>query len=216
MEVWVGREPSMISARKEPRLYRHRRKRRGSAVTVLFIFYFLLPCILPSVVAKADDEGRKVNNDQKLGSGEFHSHLLHSEKNDTVQFILDVYVGGNVDIYIMTSYQFRNRYEEDKEFNTSFEREHVSYLNGTWIELGHDSYYMIIDNKDNAHPDDAVSNDDVVYHLEYDSYWTDDAGKAAWFVIVFCGIIPATAAIAIGWIVNIGNRKRQKGLGLKL
>lgn len=70
------------------------------------------------------------------------------------------------DIYIMTWPEVK-RLQANETFKAQVYKERINNVTFKWHQPDDKTYYLVIDNMDNARPDDAAPYSEIVYSLEY-------------------------------------------------
>ena len=140
-------------------------------------------------------DGTETIRNKNLDQDEHDQYYLWQSKGREVDVNFLVVDGSPADVYIMSRDEYNehyNHYSGSKDFNASFQMENVTTVDATWTQPDDQTYYLIIDNENNAHSNDAKPEGNIRYDLEYDNSIIDEEGieVLAWGCIgCFVGIV---------------------------
>lgn len=132
---------------------------------ILVLFLFIVCTGIPKANAQREKgveyegiDGMKIV-DPDLAAG--------FRKYDRITVEVNITSGGPVDIYLLKESEYK-KLEENVSFKASISKEHVNHTRFKWEKPDDKTYYLVIDNKDNAHTNDAVPISDVTYNYTAD------------------------------------------------
>jgi len=183
--------------------------RRIPAITIILIIA-VMPLLSLSFLlipqASADNDYRTVK------TGESVKYGIGGDPEDTFSIDFSISNGSTADLYIMTKNEYETNYDEGRGFNTTFEQERVDLLNDEkWTRPDDQTYYLVVDNKDNARSSDAVPEGNITDYVNYfnetqvEEFLEDffDAGSK---VLVACCAVIIIVIIAVIWLVTRNNK----------
>ena len=88
-------------------------------------------------------------------------------KYDRISVEVNITSGGPVDVYLLKESDY-NKLVENVSFKASITKEKVNHTKFKWEKPDDKTYFLVIDNKDNAHPNDAVPTSNVNYNYSAD------------------------------------------------
>ena len=184
------------------------RKQIIPTLTVLVMVGLIL--LVPFLPAS---EAKRTLKDVELEEDSYKSYLLISSMDDEVEVNFTVTSGGNVDLYIMTSEMYRDRYQQDLHFNPAMVRENITTARFTWTQPDDSTYYLVIDNWDNGRTTDAKPTGNVTYDLFYDDGFLDDLDELfgmAMMMVVGCCLLVIIVVVVVIWLLF---RKKKDNQG---
>ncbi len=107
------------------------------------------------------------------------------------------------DVYILTHDEYDNL-SAGRDFEAAKEFERRSSFGFSWMQKDDDNYYLVIDNADNAHPNDARPNGDLSFEIEYhqEDYKDDETIWQLWAVAICTTIFIVVVVIVIARVVT--------------
>ena len=183
-------------------LHTGKRKVNGIRCFLHIVIVFMLVLIALPAVCIADN----TYNNVLLEKDDHDAYALLSSKGDNVEIDFSVITpGAKVDVYIMTYLEYRDNYmEENRTFEAVFSRQNVSVVKENWKEPDDQSYYLVIDNENNSHPDDAEPVGSVRYNLFYDDKWDEKVEEILGYgiaLVVGCCAITIIIIIVVIWLI---------------
>ncbi len=123
--------------------------------------------------------------------------------------------GAKVDVYILTDTQYTN-YQSGSSFTAKVAKEGVSSTDFSFKPSDMATYYLVIDNKDNAKTTDAVPTGDVTVDYEYTDPLSatigalEEAGETA-FMLCILGIVVIViiVVVVIVVIIKVASKGKQ-------
>ena len=134
-----------------------------------------------------------------LASGEYHGYDItgYSDSSKYLVFDLDVLGSVDLDIYILNSTEYTN-YGRGADFNAIKEYERTLDRNFSWMQRESGDHYLVIDNKDNAHSNDARPTGDISYTMGYHTEdYKDGSHSLLWMYVCLAGFLLAVFIVII-------------------
>jgi len=155
----------------------------------LFLFVLLISTLIIPQFALAKEYDHNVlaildAGDYKAYPVESYYYSSYLEKGDEIEVEVNVKSGGNIDVYLLYEDQYEDYLEDANNTNTSKvftfvengSKENTKQFSYTY-EVEYDGkYYIVIDNRDNSQPDDAVPTGNVEVEMGYSRTWTGYGG----------------------------------------
>ena len=169
-------------------------------VLLVYVIALMIAVTVIAVISM-NAVGKQTIKSKQLNEDEHETYSLYSSIDDEVDITFSVTEGGQVDIYIMSSDEY-SKYNRDEDFSASYTKEKKSRLdNEKWVQPDDQDYYLVIDNKNNAHSNDAEPDGSITYDLEYDDHWAEDVGEAIATVCIACGAIIVVVVIVVIYLI---------------
>jgi len=124
-----------------------------TAVSILFLVSF-------------SEVSAEENRNEEVGEG-YKYYYVFTETGEQVNYEVYVTEGKEIDVYILTKLE-KNDYEDGKDFNASKMHENILTVQSKYRITDNQTYYIVIDNQDNAHENDAIYEQDVTYDFIVD------------------------------------------------
>jgi hypothetical protein len=104
------------------------------------------------------------------------------------------------DVYILDAEQY-DRYRSGMNFREEIGKENITAVEKMKFtsKIDGPSYYLVVDNMDNAHPGDAYANETISVNVFIEEIENEDLSMA--FFFAFCGIVSIVIITIILWIV---------------
>lgn len=83
---------------------------------------------------------------------------LGFRKYDRITVDVNITSGGPADIYLLKESEYK-KLEENLSFKATVSKERANHTKFKWEKLDDKTYYLVIDNMDNAHTNDAIPTD---------------------------------------------------------
>lgn len=130
--------------------------------TIILVILILSGSALLLPVASAFEDSRT------LSSGDYHGYDITgiSDSSKYLDFEVDVQGSIEFDIYILNGTEYSN-YANGYDFESFREYEKTLDRNFSWGQDGSGDHYLVIDNKDNAHRNDARPAGEMSYVMRY-------------------------------------------------
>jgi hypothetical protein len=139
--------------------------RRFLLTSILCAAILLAPLTVSAASNKYEVRGRAISN------GYYYSDMLLGASSGTA-IQIDVSVktppGAHVDVYIIPYDQF-SYYTSGRAFNVSVARENVNSVSFSLTDPDSNSYYLIVDNMNNARASDAINTTNVTVDVVRDN-----------------------------------------------
>lgn len=177
-------------------------------ITAIFTLSILLlaplAIIVPGAQAKEDNFTEIKNND-------FWSKRIEKPNDDddkwTYVISVDGVDGKYFDVYILEAKEYDN-YVKNVTFTDKDAKENVTYYDEITFTITQSDkdFYLVVDNRDNIHPDDAYANDTITVDIIMEK---EEAGFPFWLCITG-GIIGAIVIVVIiAWVLVERKRGRR-------
>jgi hypothetical protein len=142
------------------------RKRSLAAISVIALLSLLL---LPAPPAEAEEPRIKwIGMDSHDGMEVVDPDIaLGFRKWDRLHVEVWVVSGGPVDVYMMNSKQY-GKYADGGSFKAEVKKENTEHTKFTFENPDDSTWYLVIDNMDNARSGDAIPTSDVEYQYVAD------------------------------------------------
>lgn len=143
------------------------------------------------------------NSDEVIYEGDYEYVWLLGLKKDhniEVDVSVDSPADAKIDVYIIIDSEFSD-YQNDGQFTSEIQHEDVSSASFKFKNPDGETYYLVIDNKDNSRSSDAIPTGDVTVDYEYDNPFSatlQDLEEAAEAVAFTC-----IAAIVLGIVIVV-------------
>jgi hypothetical protein len=144
------------------------------------------------------------HNDVYLEKDDNKMYWLWSDSGDDVEINFSLDLGGNVDVYIMTSDEYWDRYVNDTDFHPAMSWVNVRAVKETWEQPDDQAYRIVIDNWDNAKNNDTVPTGDVQYDLFYDDKLDekiDEILGMAGMALAGCCLLIIIVIVVVIWLI---------------
>lgn len=172
-------------------------------IITAIIMCMMCAALLTPVFASAQDDKISFNGIVIYEGGHQRESLFLFSSGEKMDVSVDVVSpsGSQVDVYILSNTEY-DKFDSGSPFTAAFERERVSSTDFTFTFPDSQNYYLVIDNSNNAHPDDAEPTGDVTINYEYDnplSEIIEEAETLAWMCValVIIGIIIVIVIIVV-------------------
>lgn len=180
------------------------RKRPVGLTFVILTLVVLSFCL--NLVPEADAQDYKKTD--ILADGSFHrfdvTNLTDNSKHLQVNVVISD--GKRCDVYIMNHDEYEY-YRDGRDFDTYKSKENQNSIDFSWAQYqANKTFYLVIDNKDNAHANDAEPNGDLTYALEYKVEKEDEPEFAGWGILFAAGCVIIGILVILVVIVKLGVR----------
>ena len=143
--------------------------RRIRIVAILVIIHFMAIIVVPCGSGDLVEDGSS-----NIGKDDYWraaiaspDYLIPFEEYDRITVDINVTSGGPVDVYILRSDEYE-KFQKNESFKAEFSRERVNKTSFRWEKDSDYPYmYLVVDNTDNAHTNDAVPDSDVQFEYSY-------------------------------------------------
>lgn len=142
-------------------------------LTIILILQFTLFGFLPLAEGDLVNDGSSSIDpgDHWRAAIASPDYLIPFEEYDWITVEINVTSDRPVDVYILRSNEFE-RYQANESFRTEFSRERVNRTSFKWEKDSDYPYmYLLVDNSDNAHSNDAIPNGTA--YLSYSYFITE-------------------------------------------
>lgn len=177
---------------------------RKIKLTMAIILFIFITTILSSTSISGQDDEKTSKEGVFIGFGQYESEmLLGLEEDEEIEVTVTVTSPseGKVDVYILSSSEYHSRYPS-KIFYPAVAWENITTTTFTFNCPDDQTYYLVIDNDDNARANDAVPTGSVTVDYEYDDPFAatlKDIEEGFWAVWWMCiaGIIVAVVIVVL-------------------
>jgi len=178
----------------------------------------LLSVLIALVPGSAADEHEGDHKNLAVHTDEYWAeNIAYNDSSDTFRISVEEVNGLSIDVYILSSGEFE-KYKNELDFKASYFRENTSSTGKTdWTCPDDQYYYLVVDNRDNAHDDDAYANESVSVNVSWlnrtEKKEEEDAERfARWFCgfgVVVCCILPIILIIVIVYWFEVRPDRRS-------
>jgi len=189
-------------------------------ITTSLLLLTALVAIVPGAEAQEEeDEGHEGDFDN-LGiqnNDHWKDHIAFNDSQDKFEISVSELNGKRIDVYILRSDEY-DKYEAGEDFYASYSQEDIAFTGEiNWTCPDDSNYYLVVDNEDNAHTDDAYANESV----SVDVSWLNKTEEKEieefldflkWFgvgITVLCCVLPVLVIIVVIYIFVIRSDKSQ-------
>lgn len=141
---------------------------------IMLIVTLIAPVVTNSVAYEYNTNYTKY---RKLGIGEYEKYEIYYSlsKGDEISIEVSVLSGEYIDVYLLMSYQYEEYFADANATNTTVDFDYISegsqqstkYFKYTYEVKYDDAYYIVIDNRNNSQPNDAVPTGEVEVSVNY-------------------------------------------------
>jgi MoaA/NifB/PqqE/SkfB family radical SAM enzyme len=157
----------------------------------LFLFILLIfALIMPEFASAYDGNGYGYHRHTTLEPGEYKAYNAagyyggYAMKGNKIKAEITVLSGGNIDVYLLDEDQYEDYLEDANNTNTSKaftyiekgSKQNTKQFSYTYDVKYDGQYYIVIDNRNNFQPDDALPTGNVSVEVKYSEIWAGYGG----------------------------------------
>jgi hypothetical protein len=173
-------------------------------LTMVIIVVIFFTTVLASASVSGQDDEKTSKEGVFIGFGDYESEMfIGLEEDEEIEVTVTVTspVNGKVDVYILSSSEYHSRYPT-KTFYPALAKENITTTTFTFECPDDQTYYLVIDNEDNARANDAVPTGSVTVDYEYDDPFAatlKDIEEGFWAVWWMCiaGVVIAVVIVVV-------------------
>ena len=155
------------------------------------LFFSFVVLFILSIAAGAESKTITIE------PGEYKGYQLEEfEESDYVYIEMVVKNNIPIDVYLMPEGQFE-KYKNGEDFLADYVAENVTSLKESWKIRDNEIRFLVFDNWDNAHENDAVSNQSVRVDLEYRKDIGEIDIKEVLICFSICCLLPVGLIIVV-------------------
>ena len=138
---------------------------KPTAVMAIFLLLLAMMVLVPG--SEAEGYEGTYDDIEILNNEYWAENIALWDSNDSFEFSVTEVDGRFIDVYIMNGQEFNN-YKNDLPFETEYSSENIDSTGSVnWTCPDGRYYYLVVDNKKNAHLIDAYANENVFVDISW-------------------------------------------------
>lgn len=143
----------------------------------------------------------------------YNNPIIFISKGNTVTVDVDCLSDSDIDVYILKDSEY-DKYMENNTFSPEIAKENIKKTNFEWKVPDSNSYYIVVDNRDNTRDTDAVPRMNVSVDINYSTNWgenlIEDAENFISNVCLMILIVIVIIAVVIILVIYLLVKKKKQ------